>query len=149
MRLIEAISEEEMLEYLPATVLIAWDELETGEHFRPTPGKPGTNFLSRVETLLSRLGSEAAEKLGWIAREPLEEQNLPSAEQFMAREEAQQRLHKLREKAGLSQRQDLVLELTLAGCMQSEISDRIDVSVRTVKRDFAEVRKKLKQAAEQ
>jgi len=149
----KALTSSEQLGFLPGSVREAWEERPPEEPIYRNPHKRGTNLVSRVETLLGKLGDEAAEKPENVSGRLDPQLDIPLAAQFSAREAAHRELNALKEKAvlagyGLTEREDAVLELhEIEGYTHAEIADQRNISEGTSQADLKRALIKLRRAA--
>lgn len=124
------------LQELPASVHIAWDERRPDE---PLTGPKST--VSRVVRLLKETGrTKDAEDISEY------EKRIP--DEFSEREQARAEIAALREGAGLTPREDQVLDLRLEGYTLDGIADELGVASGTVKSHVHRIIKKLRTSAE-
>jgi chromatin segregation and condensation protein Rec8/ScpA/Scc1 (kleisin family) len=88
----KALISSEQLDFLPGSVREAWEERPPEEPIYRNPRKRGTNLVSRVETLLAKLGDEAAEKPENVSGQLDPQLDISPTAQFSAREAAKREL---------------------------------------------------------
>ena len=145
----EGSQDERLLGELPGAVALAWHDRPLDEPLRPTDNR-SKNFVSRVEMLLSQVGSEAAEKTK-ATDEPLEENLHPHDEDeldaFARREQRIQlmrELHQMMRAAKLSPNEWQVF--TMVRMLQNrQISERTDRSADQIGVELSRARHKLRQ----
>jgi RNA polymerase sigma factor (sigma-70 family) len=129
-------------ELVPAT-LIAWDELQLGERLRPGSGE--TNLVSRVEGLLQKIGSEAAEK------QKSHEQFTEAAgdgrnDQLLEEFERMETVLQMEAAAGLSPREAAVWQRVRSGMEIAEIAQELQITEGNVSVQKHNAIKKLDEA---
>lgn len=126
---------ESKLKELAGSVLLAWSEREPDE---PLTGPKST--VSRIASLLSSMGRGDLEHVSELGEQ------IP--DEFDAREQARAEIADLREGAGLSAREDQVLNLRLMEYTLGEIADELEVAIGTVKSTLHRALNKLRTSAE-
>ena len=129
-------------ELIPATIL-AWDELQPGEPLRPGSGK--ANLVSRVEGLLQRIGSEAAEKQAThIQFDEVtgHDQNDQVLEEF----ERMETLRQLEQTTQLTPLEAAVWQRADGGLKAAEIAEELEITKNSVYVHKSNAVKKLREA---
>jgi DNA-binding CsgD family transcriptional regulator len=148
-----ALTLGQQLDFLAGSVLEAWEERPSEEPIYRNSDKRGTNLVSRVETLLGKLGDEAVEKPDNVSVRLDSQLDISSAAQFSAREAARRELDELKEKAALNPNtaltplEDRVLKLKLDGYTHAEIGAEEGFSEDKSQKALALAKTKLKWAA--
>jgi DNA-binding CsgD family transcriptional regulator len=133
-----------LVEELVPTTILAWDELQPGEPLRPGSGK--TNLVSRVERLLQKIGSEAAEKqkahlqFDDVAEHSQSDQLL---EEFERMEET---LRQLEQTTQLTRLEVAVWQRARDGLENAEIAGELKISNNSVSVHKSNAVKKLREA---
>jgi DNA-binding CsgD family transcriptional regulator len=128
-------------ELVPATIL-AWDELQPGEPLRP--GRRETNLVSRVEGLLQKIGSEAAEKQQ--AHIQFDEvTGHDQSDQLLEEFERMETLRQLEQTTQLTQLEAAVWQRARDGQANAEIAEELKISENSVSVHKSHAVKKLRE----
>ena len=154
-RLSDALSEDssskgeafgKLLDELLPTTLIAHDQLQAEEGLISAPGSGKTNLVSRVETLIEKLGHQSTKlsREGKLDNSPVEQ--MPAAADESVEES--DTLHYLVEKAKFTTHQAQVFELDMKTDHDTKaIAHELDVDSGTVRVLRKRYRDKLRKAA--